>query len=111
MGDQTLPPRDESSDSEFGAEEADDELEVEEAGAEPKVEEAGVEPEVEEVGDEAEADGADVELEDEEPDGAPEATIRTGSQRPFIVRGLAPWALRHDLEALRRQERIREAES
>nr|GFC35473.1 hypothetical protein [Tanacetum cinerariifolium] len=35
-GDQTLPPRDESSDSEFRAEEADDELEVEEAGAEPE---------------------------------------------------------------------------
>nr|GFD28206.1 hypothetical protein [Tanacetum cinerariifolium] len=77
--------------------------------------------------------GADVELEAEEPDGALEATIRTGSQRPFVVRdfpmglheagesstahdpqfvgGLAPWALRRDLEALRRQERIREAES
>nr|GFC43664.1 hypothetical protein [Tanacetum cinerariifolium] len=59
-----------------------------------------------------------------EPDGAPEATIGTGSQRPFVVRdfpmdfyetgesstardpqfvgGLAPWALRRDLEALRR---------
>nr|GFA47874.1 hypothetical protein [Tanacetum cinerariifolium] len=81
------------------AEEADDELEVEEAGAEPEVEEAGVEPEVEETGDEPEAEGANVELEVEEPDGAPEATIRTGSQR-----------LR-DLEALCRHERIREAES
>nr|GFB28903.1 hypothetical protein [Tanacetum cinerariifolium] len=109
------PPRDESSDSEFEAEEADDELEVEEASVE------------------AEAEGADVELEAEEPDGAPEATIRTGSQRPFTVRdfpmgfheagesstardlqfvgGLAPWALTRDLEALRRQERIREAKS
>nr|GFD10042.1 hypothetical protein [Tanacetum cinerariifolium] len=38
------------------------------------VEEAGVEPE---------AEGADVELEGEEPDGVPKATIRTGSQRPF----------------------------
>nr|GFA41457.1 hypothetical protein [Tanacetum cinerariifolium] len=88
---------DESSDSEFEAEEADDELEVEEAVIEP------------------------------------EATIGTGSQRPFAVHdflmglhkaresstprdpqfigGLAPWALRRDLEALRRQERIREAES
>nr|GFD43918.1 hypothetical protein [Tanacetum cinerariifolium] len=28
-----------------------------------------------------------------------------------FVGGLAPWALRRDLEALRRQERIREAES
>nr|GEZ84432.1 hypothetical protein [Tanacetum cinerariifolium] len=132
QGDQTPPPRDESSDSEFEAEEADDELEVEEAGAEPEVEEAGVELEVEEAGDEPEAEGADEELEAEEPDGVPKATIRTGSQRPFAVRdfpigfhetgasstardpqfvsGLAPWALRRDLEALRRHERIREAE-
>nr|GEZ88952.1 hypothetical protein [Tanacetum cinerariifolium] len=93
QGDQTPPPGDESSDSEFEAKEADDELEVDEAGVEP------------------EAEGDDVELEAEEPDGASEATIRTGSQRPFVVRGLAPWALRRDLEALRRQERIREAES
>nr|GEY79162.1 hypothetical protein [Tanacetum cinerariifolium] len=132
-GDQTPPPRYESSDSEFEAEEADDELEVEEAGAEHEVEEAGVEPEVEEAGDEPEAEEADVELEAEEPDGAPKATIGTGSQRPFVVRdfpmgfhvagesstardpqfvgGLASWALRRNLEALRRQERIREAES
>nr|GEZ16661.1 hypothetical protein [Tanacetum cinerariifolium] len=95
--------------------EAENELEVEEAGVEP------------------EAEGADVELEAEEPDGAPEATIRTGSQRPFAARdftmgfhearesstardpqfvgGLAPWTLSRDLEVLRRQERIREAES
>nr|GFB66616.1 hypothetical protein [Tanacetum cinerariifolium] len=45
--------------------EADDELKVEEAGVEP------------------EAKGADVEFEAEEPDGAPEATIGTGSQRSF----------------------------
>nr|GFC69071.1 hypothetical protein [Tanacetum cinerariifolium] len=79
------------------------------------------------------AEGADVELEAEEPDGVLEATIRIGSQRPFAVRdflmgfhevgesstahdpqfigGLVPWALRRDLEALRRHERIREAES
>nr|GEZ29199.1 putative reverse transcriptase domain-containing protein [Tanacetum cinerariifolium] len=69
-GDQTSPPRDESSDSDF---------------------EAGVEPEVKEASDEPEADGADVKLEAEEPHGAPEATIGT--------------------EALRRHERIREAES
>nr|GEV40141.1 hypothetical protein [Tanacetum cinerariifolium] len=142
QGDQTQPPRNKSSDFKFEAEEADDELEVEEAGAkpgveevgvEPEVEEAGVEPEVKEAGDEPEAEGADVELEAEEPDGAPEATIWTGSQRPFDVRdfpmgfyeageastardpqfvgGLAPWALRRDLEALHRHERIREAES
>nr|GEY27297.1 putative reverse transcriptase domain-containing protein [Tanacetum cinerariifolium] len=114
QGDQTPPPRDESSDSEFEVEEADNELEVEEAGVEPK------------------AEGSDVELETEEPDGVPEATIGTGSQRLFFVRdfpmgfyeagesstardpqfvgGLAPWALRRDLEALRRHERIREAE-
>nr|GFA54008.1 hypothetical protein [Tanacetum cinerariifolium] len=121
QGDQTPPPRDESSDSdsEPEAEEADDELEVEEAG---------VEPEVEEAGDEPEAEGADVELEAEEPDGAPEATIGTGFQRPFAIRdfpmgetstthdpqfvgGSAPWALRRNLEALRRHERIREADS
>nr|GFD38046.1 hypothetical protein [Tanacetum cinerariifolium] len=60
-------------------------------------------------------------------------TIGTGSQRPFAIRdfpigfyeagesstahdpqfvgGLATWDLRRDLEALRRHERIREAES
>nr|GFB73151.1 hypothetical protein [Tanacetum cinerariifolium] len=114
-------------------EEADDEPEAEEADDEPEAEEADDEPEVEEAGDELEAEGADVELEAEEPDGVPEATIGTGSQRPFTVRdfpmgfyatgesstacdqqfvgGLAPWALRRDLEALRRHERIREAES
>nr|GEY85492.1 reverse transcriptase domain-containing protein [Tanacetum cinerariifolium] len=69
----------------------------------------------EEEPEEDPAEGADVELEAEEPDGAPKATIRTGSQRPFAVRdfpmgfyeagesstardpqfvgGLAPWAL------------------
>nr|GFB94850.1 hypothetical protein [Tanacetum cinerariifolium] len=117
QGDQTPPPRDESSDSdsEPEAKDADDELEVEEAGVEPEVE------------------GADVELEAEEPDGVPDAAIGAGSQRPFAIRdfsmgvyeigesstardpqfvgSLAPWALRRDLEALRRHERIREAES
>nr|GEZ68459.1 putative reverse transcriptase domain-containing protein [Tanacetum cinerariifolium] len=93
QGDQTVPPRDESSDSEFEAEEADDEPEVEQVGVEP------------------EAEGADVELEAEEPNGVPEATIRTSSQRPFAVRGLAPRALRRDLEALHRHDRIKEAES
>nr|GFB46879.1 hypothetical protein [Tanacetum cinerariifolium] len=67
-------------------------------------EEADDEPEAEEADDEPEAEGADVELETEEPDGVPEATIGTGSQRPFA-------ALRRDLEALCRHERIREAES
>nr|GEY93128.1 reverse transcriptase domain-containing protein [Tanacetum cinerariifolium] len=126
QGDQTPPSRDESSDfdSKPEAEEDDDKPEAEEADDELEVEEAGVEPE---------AEGADVELKAEEPDGAPEATIGTGSQRPFAVRdfplgfyetgesstardlqfvgGLAPWALRRDLEALCRHERIREAES
>nr|GFA06934.1 hypothetical protein [Tanacetum cinerariifolium] len=124
QGDQTPPPRDESSDSDSKpeAEEADDEPEAKEADDELK--EAGVEPE---------AEGADVELEAEDPDGVPEVTIGTGSQRPFAVHdfpigvyetgesstardpqflgGLAPWALRRDLEALHRHERIREAES
>nr|GEV40181.1 retrovirus-related Pol polyprotein from transposon TNT 1-94 [Tanacetum cinerariifolium] len=104
QGDQTPPPRDKSSDSdsEPEAEEADDEPEAEDADDELEVEEAGVEPEVE---------GADVKLEAEEPDGVPEATIGTCSQRLFVVCGLAPWALRRDLEALRRHERIREAKS
>nr|GEV85260.1 integrase, catalytic region, zinc finger, CCHC-type, peptidase aspartic, catalytic [Tanacetum cinerariifolium] len=64
-------------------------FDAEEADNEFEVEEASVEPK---------AEGADVELEAEEPDGAPEATIGIGSQR-------------RDLEALHRQERIREAES
>nr|GEW74574.1 putative reverse transcriptase domain-containing protein [Tanacetum cinerariifolium] len=87
--------------------EEDDDAEIifsYEAGVEPEVEEAGFEPEVQEAGDEPEAEGADVELEAEEPDGAPEATIGTGSQRPFAVRDFP-------IEVLRRQERIREAES
>nr|GEX97960.1 protein kinase-like domain-containing protein [Tanacetum cinerariifolium] len=117
QGDQTPPPRDESSDS-------DDE---------PEDEDADDEPEAEDADDELEVEDANVESEAEEPDGVPEAAIGTGSQRPFAVRnfpmgfyeagesstardphfvgGLAPWALRRDLEALRRHERIREAES
>nr|GFC60205.1 hypothetical protein [Tanacetum cinerariifolium] len=78
-GDQTPPPRDESSDSDSEpvAKKADDEPKAEDADNELEVEEAGVEPE---------AEGADVELEAEEPDGVPEATIGTSSQRPFVVR-------------------------
>nr|GFA57869.1 putative zinc finger, CCHC-type, retrotransposon Gag domain protein [Tanacetum cinerariifolium] len=106
QGDQTPPPRDESSDSEFEAEESDEELKIEEDGVEPEVEEASVEPEIEEAGDEPEAEGADVELEAEEPDGE-SSTARD----PQFVGGLAPWALRRDLEALRGQDMIREAES
>nr|GFB16223.1 hypothetical protein [Tanacetum cinerariifolium] len=119
-------PKDESSDfdSKPEAKEANDEPEAEDADDELEVEEAGVEPE---------AEGADVELEAEEPDGVSEAAIGAGSQRRFSIRdflmgvyetgessttrdpqfvgGLAPWALRRDFEALRRHERIREAES
>nr|GEW96092.1 retrotransposon protein, putative, Ty3-gypsy subclass [Tanacetum cinerariifolium] len=129
QGDQTPSPRDESSDSEPEAEEADDEPEAEDVNDEPEAEDDDDELELEEAGVEPEAKGADVELEAEEPDGVPEAVIGAGSQRPFVVRdfpigvyetgesstardpqfvgGLAPWALRRDLEALRRQERIR----
>nr|GEZ09042.1 reverse transcriptase domain-containing protein [Tanacetum cinerariifolium] len=79
QGDQTPPPRFESSDSDYEpeAKEADDEPEAEEADNELEVKEAGVEPE---------AEGADVELEAEEPDGVLEATIGTGFQRPFAAR-------------------------
>nr|GFD42120.1 hypothetical protein [Tanacetum cinerariifolium] len=64
--------------------------------------------------------------------GVPEAVIGAGSQRPFAIRdfpigvyeagesstardpqfvgGLAPWALRRNLEALRKHERIWEAD-
>nr|GFD05284.1 hypothetical protein [Tanacetum cinerariifolium] len=52
----------------FPYEEVNDELEVKEASVEP------------------EAEGSDVELEAGEPDGVPEATIGTGSKRPFAVR-------------------------
>nr|GFB09898.1 hypothetical protein [Tanacetum cinerariifolium] len=90
-GDQTPPPRDESSDSdsEPEADEADDEPEVEKANDELEVEEAGVEPEAEGL------------------------MLRESStaRDPQFVSGLAQWALRRDLEALRRHERIREAES
>nr|GEX65857.1 putative zinc finger, CCHC-type, retrotransposon Gag domain protein [Tanacetum cinerariifolium] len=105
-GDQTPSPRDESSDSD-----SDSEPEAEEADDEPEAEDADDELEVEEAGVKPEAEGANVELEAEEPDGVPEAVIRAGSQRPFAICGLAPWAFRHDLEALCRHERIREAES
>nr|GFB47837.1 putative reverse transcriptase domain-containing protein [Tanacetum cinerariifolium] len=104
QGDQTLSPRDESSDS-------NSEPEAKEADDEPEAEDADDEPEAEDADDEPEAEGADVELEAEEPDGVPEAVIGADSQRPFAIRGLAPWALRRDLEALRGHERIREAES
>ncbi|GJU19303.1 hypothetical protein Tco_1152645 [Tanacetum coccineum] len=72
------------------------------------------------------------ELEDEEVDVAPEATAGTITQKPYAIRdfpkslfkvressstrdsshvdGLAPWALRRDLEASRAQARVMEAE-
>nr|GFB17036.1 hypothetical protein [Tanacetum cinerariifolium] len=115
-------------------EEEDPEMEIEEEEPEEEpAEDADNELEVEEAGVEPEAEEADVELEAEEPDGVPEAAIGDGSQRPFAIRdfpmgvyetgesstardpqfvgGLAPWAIRRDLEALCRHERIREAES
>nr|GFC07778.1 hypothetical protein [Tanacetum cinerariifolium] len=106
QGDQTPPPRDKSSDSdsEPEAEEADDEPEAEDADDELKVEEAGVEPE---------AEGADVEpfaIRDF-PMGVYETGESSTARDPQFICGLAPWVLRRDLEALRRHERIREAES
>ncbi|GJS38108.1 hypothetical protein Tco_0536490 [Tanacetum coccineum] len=74
----------------------------------------------------------DFESEDEEVDVAPEATTRTITQKPYVIRdfpkglfevgesssaydsshvdGLAPWALRRDLEASHAQARVIEAE-
>nr|GEW12321.1 retrovirus-related Pol polyprotein from transposon TNT 1-94 [Tanacetum cinerariifolium] len=94
QGDQTPPPRDESFDSDFEPEvkEADDEPEAEEADDELEVEEAGVEPEA-------------------------EGLMLSWRLRSLIVYrrpllGLVPKGrLLRDLEALRRHERIREAES
>nr|GFA28575.1 reverse transcriptase domain-containing protein [Tanacetum cinerariifolium] len=43
--------------------------------------------------------------------GFPEAGEFSTACDPQFIGGLAPWALRRDLEALHRQERIREAES
>ncbi|GKC58547.1 hypothetical protein Tco_1086145 [Tanacetum coccineum] len=75
---------------------------------------------------------SDSESEDEEIDIAPEATVRTSTQKPYAIRdfprglyevgesscardssyvgGLAPWALRRDLKASRSQARVMEAE-
>ncbi|GJV22287.1 hypothetical protein Tco_1371307 [Tanacetum coccineum] len=101
-GDQTPPPRDESSDSEPpNAESSDSVL-------------------------------SDSESKDEEADIAPGPTDRTATQRPFAIRdfprgmyevgessaardsscvgGLEPWALRRDLETTRTRARLIEAE-
>ncbi|GJR72554.1 hypothetical protein Tco_0084919 [Tanacetum coccineum] len=75
---------------------------------------------------------SDFELEDEEVDVVPEATVRTITQKPYAIRDfprglfkvgesssardsshvdvLAPWALRRDLEASRAQARVMEDE-
>ncbi|GKA86800.1 putative reverse transcriptase domain-containing protein [Tanacetum coccineum] len=89
-----------------------------------------------EVDDEAELifpyESSDSESEDEEADITPEATVWTATQRPFAVRdfprgifkvgesssardssdvgGLAPWALRRDLETSHTRARLTEAE-
>ncbi|GKF37190.1 hypothetical protein Tco_0113948, partial [Tanacetum coccineum] len=75
---------------------------------------------------------SDSESEDEEVDVVPDATVGTITQKPYVIRdftrglfevgesssardsshvdGLAPWALRRDLEASRAQSRVMEAE-
>ncbi|GJT25335.1 hypothetical protein Tco_0895272 [Tanacetum coccineum] len=116
-GDKTPPPRDESSDSEP-----------------PNAEPPNAEPPNAESSDSVSSDSesSDSESEDEEADIAPEATVGTVTQRPFAVRdflrgilevgesssardssyvgGLAPWALRRDLETSRLRARLTEAE-
>ncbi|GJS47057.1 putative reverse transcriptase domain-containing protein [Tanacetum coccineum] len=122
-GDQTPPPRDESSDSEPpNAESSDSESEDEEI-------EVDVAPEVE-VAPEVDV-APEVEVAPEV-DVAPEATIGTSTQKPYAIRdfprglyevgesssardssyvgGLAPWALRRDLEATRTRARLMETE-
>ncbi|GKE94658.1 hypothetical protein Tco_1579513, partial [Tanacetum coccineum] len=101
-GDQTPPPRDESSDSEPPNAESSDSVS-------------------------SDSESSDSESEDEEADIAPRPTVGTDTQRPFAIRdfprgmyevgessaardssyvgGLEPWALRHDLEATRKKER------
>ncbi|GJV89413.1 hypothetical protein Tco_1533351 [Tanacetum coccineum] len=106
-GDQTPPPRDESSDPEPH-------------NAEPPNAES------------SDSVSSDSESEDEEVDVAPEATVGTSTQKPYAIRdfprglyevgesssardlsyvgGLAPWALRRDLETSRARARLTEAE-
>nr|GEY29630.1 hypothetical protein [Tanacetum cinerariifolium] len=101
-GDQTPPPRDESSNSEPPRDESSDSI------------------------------SSDSESEDEEADIAPEAIVGTVTQSSFAIRdflrgivevtesfaardssyvdGLAPWALRRDLETSRARARLTEAE-
>nr|GFC55471.1 hypothetical protein [Tanacetum cinerariifolium] len=83
--------------------EADDKPEAEEADDEPEAEDADHELEVEEAGVEPEAEGLMLSVY--------ETGESSTARDPQFVGGLAPWALRRDLEALRRHERIKEAES
>ncbi|GJT15793.1 hypothetical protein Tco_0874499 [Tanacetum coccineum] len=111
-GDQTPPPRAESSDPE------------------PPIAEPPNAESSNSVSSDSES--SDSESEDEEADITPEPTIGTATQRPFAIRdfprviyevgessatrdssyvgGLAPWALRHDLDATRARARLTEAE-
>ncbi|GKF56256.1 hypothetical protein Tco_0166596, partial [Tanacetum coccineum] len=106
-GDQTPPPRDESSDSEPPNAESSDSLS-------------------------SDFVSSDSESEDEEVDVTPEATVGTSTQKPYAIRDfprglyevgesssaldssyvgrLAPWALRRDLETSRARARLTEAE-
>ncbi|GKG37594.1 hypothetical protein Tco_0456817, partial [Tanacetum coccineum] len=106
-GDQTLPSRDESSDSEPPNVESSDSVS-------------------------SNSKSSDSESEDEEIEVAPEATVGTSTQTPYAIRdfprglyevresssardssyvgGLALWALRRDLETSRARARLTEAE-
>ncbi|GJU75999.1 putative reverse transcriptase domain-containing protein [Tanacetum coccineum] len=106
-GDQTPPPRDESSDSEPPNAESSDSVSYNSVSS-------------------------DSESEDEEVDVAPEATVGTSTQKPYVIRdflrglyevgesssprdlsyvgGLAPWALRHNLETSHARARLTKAE-
>ncbi|GKA75082.1 putative reverse transcriptase domain-containing protein [Tanacetum coccineum] len=79
-GDQTPPPRDESSDSEPPNAESSDSV------------------------------SSDSESEDEEIDVAPEVGESSSARDLSYVGGLAPWALRRDLDATRARARLTEAE-
>ncbi|GJU60625.1 hypothetical protein Tco_1238391 [Tanacetum coccineum] len=116
-GDKTPPPRDESSGYEP-----------------PNAEPPNAKPPNAESSDSVSSDSesSDSESKDEEADIAPEATVRTVTQRLFAIRdfmrgilkvgesssardssyvgGLAPWALRRDLEMSRLRARLTEAE-
>nr|GFB29637.1 hypothetical protein [Tanacetum cinerariifolium] len=98
QGDQTPPPRDESSDSDFEpeAEDADDEPEAEDADDKPEVEEADNELEVEEAGVEPEAEGDDVE-EAESETGRTEVAL-LGSEAK--IRKMEREILHHDLSSV-----------